>query len=69
VLRDGSLVSSYRLRAQDRVKKYYDWERVVDRYEDLFARMTGRAPVRLNDLTLEDRWARDETRVREMSKK
>jgi glycosyltransferase involved in cell wall biosynthesis len=41
VLRDGSLVSSYRLRAQERIKKYYDWEHVVDRYEKLFAQMVG----------------------------
>jgi glycosyltransferase involved in cell wall biosynthesis len=42
VLRDGSLVQAYRNRAQLRVQKYYDWERVVDQYEQLFARMTGR---------------------------
>ena len=42
VLRDGSLVSSYRVRAQERIKKHYDWEHVVDRYEELFARMAGR---------------------------
>ncbi|HEV2913894.1 MAG TPA: glycosyltransferase [Pyrinomonadaceae bacterium] len=42
VLRDGSLVSAYRNRAQARVQQYYDWERVVDRYENLFAKMTGR---------------------------
>ncbi|HYJ46942.1 MAG TPA: glycosyltransferase, partial [Pyrinomonadaceae bacterium] len=41
VLRDGSLVSSYRLRAQERIRKNYDWEHVVDRYEELFARMAG----------------------------
>ncbi len=41
VLRDGSLVQSYRHRAQLRVQKYYDWERVVDQYEELFARMAG----------------------------
>src|SRR6266849_1020227 len=41
VLRDGSLVQSYRHRAQLRVQKYYDWERVVDQYERLFARMAG----------------------------
>ena len=41
VLRDGSLVQSYRHRAQLRVQKYYDWEGVVDQYEQLFARMTG----------------------------
>ena len=42
VLRDGSLVQSYRNRAQVRVQKYYDWERVVDQYERLFARMAGK---------------------------
>ncbi len=41
VLRDGSLVSSYRQRAQSRVRERYDWEHVVDRYENLFAKMTG----------------------------
>jgi glycosyltransferase involved in cell wall biosynthesis len=42
VLRDGSLVSSYRQRAQARIEKHYDWEHVVDRYENLFAKMAGR---------------------------
>jgi glycosyltransferase involved in cell wall biosynthesis len=41
VLRDGSLVQAYRNRAQARVKQAYDWDYVVDRYEDLFARMAG----------------------------
>jgi len=41
VLRDGSLVQSYRNRAQMRVQKYYDWERVVDEYEQLFAGLAG----------------------------
>src|SRR5881396_961392 len=41
VLRDGSLVQSYRHRAQARVQEKYDWDYVVDRYEDLFARMAG----------------------------
>ncbi len=39
VLRDGSLVHAFRNRAQTRVQKYYDWERVVDEYEQLFAEM------------------------------
>jgi glycosyltransferase involved in cell wall biosynthesis len=43
VLRDGSLVQSYRNRAQIRVQRYYDWDRVVDQYESLFAEMTGKA--------------------------
>jgi glycosyltransferase involved in cell wall biosynthesis len=41
VLRDGSLVQSYRYRAQQRVQRHYDWERVVDQYEQLFAYMAG----------------------------
>ena len=41
VLRDGSLVHSYRNRAQARVLDAYDWEYVVDQYEHLFAKMTG----------------------------
>ena len=41
VLRDGSLVQAYRNRAQQRVQTHYDWERVVDQYEQLFARMSG----------------------------
>lgn len=45
VLRDGSLVQSYRHRAQVRVQRYYDWDRIVDRYENLFAEMAG---IRLN---------------------
>lgn len=43
VLRDGSLVQAYRNRAQARVQQNYDWDYVVDRYEQLFARMTGLA--------------------------
>lgn len=41
VLRDGSLVHAYRHRAQIRVQKHYDWERVVDQYEALFRKMAG----------------------------
>jgi glycosyltransferase involved in cell wall biosynthesis len=41
VLRDGSLVQAYRNRAQLRIQNHYDWETVVDQYEELFARMTG----------------------------
>jgi glycosyltransferase involved in cell wall biosynthesis len=41
VLRDGSLVQAYRHRAQIRVKEYYDWECIVDRYEQMFAEMSG----------------------------
>jgi len=41
VLRDGSLVHAYRNRAQARVKEAYDWDYVVDQYEELFAKMAG----------------------------
>jgi glycosyltransferase involved in cell wall biosynthesis len=41
VLRDGSLVQSFRNRAQARVLEYYDWDYVVDQYERLFAEMAG----------------------------
>jgi glycosyltransferase involved in cell wall biosynthesis len=41
VLRDGSLVQAYRNRAQQRIRTHYDWETVVDQYEQLFARMCG----------------------------
>lgn len=43
VLRDGSLVQAYRNRAQQRIQSHYDWEKVVDQYERLFARMSGQA--------------------------
>jgi glycosyltransferase involved in cell wall biosynthesis len=41
VLRDGSLVHSYRNRAQARAQEFYDWDYVVDQYERLFAKMAG----------------------------
>jgi glycosyltransferase involved in cell wall biosynthesis len=41
VLRDGSLVHSFRNRAQTRVQEHYTWDRVVDQYEQLFAEMAG----------------------------
>ena len=43
VLRDGSLVHAYRHRAQQRVQTHYDWDRVVEQYEQLFHRMSGQA--------------------------
>ena len=54
VLRDGSLVHAYRNRAQARVKEKYDWDYVVDQYEDLFAKMAGlTAPERSRTETRE----------------
>lgn len=43
VLRDGSLVAAYRNRAQARIRKHYNWEQVVDRYESLFAKLAGQS--------------------------
>src|SRR5918999_100266 len=40
VLRDGSLVQAYRNRAQQRIQTHYAWDKVVDQYEQLFARMS-----------------------------
>lgn len=42
--RRASLVNVYRERAQLHVKERYDWESVVDQYEDLFARMARQPP-------------------------
>lgn len=53
VLRDGSLVQAYRNRAQQRIQKHYDWETVVDQYEQLFARMCGQATPPSESLTAE----------------
>ena len=36
-------MQAYRNRAQQRVQKHYDWETVVDQYEQLFARMCGQS--------------------------
>jgi glycosyltransferase involved in cell wall biosynthesis len=61
VLRDGSLVQSYRNRAQLRVQQNYDWEHVVDQYEQLFASMAGK------DVPGTPQKASDEAREREIS--
>jgi hypothetical protein len=66
-LRDGSLVSSYRQRAQERVKKYYDWEHVVDRYEELFATMAGRSTAQVDDRASENTLMSEEATVRKSS--
>jgi glycosyltransferase involved in cell wall biosynthesis len=50
VLRDGSLVHAYRNRAQVRIRSHYDWDRVVDQYEQLFGRMCGK-PVSVRSET------------------
>jgi glycosyltransferase involved in cell wall biosynthesis len=59
-LRDGSLVQAYRQRAQARVRQHYDWEHVVDRYEELFARMTGQTVQAIEDVRLEKTRANDD---------
>lgn len=46
VLRDGAIVNAYRQRAQLRVRERYDWEHVVDKYEDLFAKMANQPLLR-----------------------
>src|SRR5436309_3005002 len=68
VLRDGSLVSSYRLRAQERIRKYYDWEHVVDCYEELFAKMSGRSDKGVDTKVKESPAVFDEITTRQPSK-
>lgn len=64
VLRDGSLVHSYRNRAQVRVQRYYDWDRVVDQYERLFAGMTGQDVDLPSGLTLKSEPQNEEVFLR-----
>ena len=40
-LLDGGMVAHYRQRAQACVRESYDWEGVVDRYEQLFMKLAG----------------------------
>ena len=63
VLRDGSLVNAYRQRAQKRVREHYDWERVVDRYEQLFARLAGQPALDMA-LAFEESVEREAVEVR-----
>jgi glycosyltransferase involved in cell wall biosynthesis len=67
VLRDGSLVHSFRNRAQARVQEFYDWEFVVDQYERLFARMAGLPAPSLVHAGV-DKPLIDETEKRTMSR-
>jgi glycosyltransferase involved in cell wall biosynthesis len=67
VLRDGSLVHGYRNRAQLRVQKQYDWEHVVDRYEQLFARMSG-AEISNQKYRAIERFSGSETLVQSVEK-
>lgn len=67
VLRDGSLVQSYRNRAQARVQEMYEWDYVVDRYEDLFARMAG-LPLPDRDRSTAIETATDSTREKSLSR-
>src|SRR2546430_5032809 len=66
VLRDGSLVQSYRHRAQARVQEKYDWDYVVARYEDLFARMAG-LPLPERDQTTSESTDKEESLSRSAS--
>ncbi len=53
VLTDGATVNSYRQRAQARVRQHYNWEHVVDRYENLFAEMAGLPVPHATELGIE----------------
>jgi glycosyltransferase involved in cell wall biosynthesis len=41
VINDPAIISEYRRRAMKRVNDLYNWERITDRYEELFARLAG----------------------------
>src|SRR3989454_1879083 len=66
VLRDGSLVQTFRNRAQARVLEYYDWDYVVDQYERLFAEMAG-LPLPEAIQTTSESTAREESLSRSAS--
>jgi len=66
VLRDGSLVHSYRNRAQARVQEVYDWDYVVDQYERLFAEMAGK-PIPQAIQTTAESTAKEESLSRSAS--
>ncbi len=66
VLRDGSLVHSYRNRAQARVQDFYDWDYVVDQYERLFAKMAGK-PIPQAIQTTAESTAKEESLSRSAS--
>ncbi len=66
VLRDGSLVQSYRNRAQARVQELYDWDYVVDQYERLFAKMAGK-PIPQAIQTTAESTAKEESLSRSAS--
>ena len=66
VLRDGSLVHSYRNRAQARVQEVYDWDYVVDQYERLFAEMAGK-PIPQTIQTTAESTAKEESLSRSAS--
>lgn len=42
VLDDGSLVEQFRSKAQEYVRREYNWESITDKYEELFKKMAGR---------------------------
>ena len=67
VLRDGSLVHSYRNRAQARVQDAYDWDYVVDQYERLFAKMAGQSLPDPHQITATESASREKSLSRSAS--
>ena len=67
VLRDGSLVHSYRNRAQARVQEFYDWDYVVDQYEHLFAKMAGQPLPERDQINITERASQDKSLSRSAS--
>ena len=67
VLRDGSLVHSYRNRAQARVQQFYDWDYVVDQYERLFAQMAGQPLPERDQINITERASQEKSLSRSAS--
>jgi glycosyltransferase involved in cell wall biosynthesis len=67
VLRDGSLVHSYRNRAQARAREHYTWDRVVDQYEQLFAEMAGQPLPEIDPTTVTESAPQEKSLTRSAS--
>ena len=48
------LAEDFRRRAPDRIRNFYNWDRIVDQYEELFYQLAaGEDPTRVHSSVLE----------------
>jgi glycosyltransferase involved in cell wall biosynthesis len=53
---DPGLAEDYRRRAPDRIRNFYNWERIVDQYEELFYQLAaGEDPTQVHSSVREDK--------------